>query len=119
MAINLLSTLPSEFLIPYLYPRFYAIHEMSDECGLPGPEGIIMPPLLNLNIGLIKSYGLYLLDNGQVQFLWIGRDAVPELVNDVFGLSSVEVLKAGKVSYSRLVNDRLPFQFSIIHSRNG
>jgi protein transport protein SEC24 len=99
-AINLLSTMPSAFLVPYIYPRLYAIHEMSEDCGLPGPEGIVMPPMMNLTSGLFKSHGLYLIDDGQVQFLWIGRDAVPELVQDVFGLSSLELVKAGKVLYS-------------------
>ena len=103
-AINLLSTLPHTFLVPYLYPRLYAIHEMSEECGLPGPDGIIMPPLMNLNSGLFKSHGLYLIDDGQVQFLWIGRDAVPELVQDVFGASSLELVKAGKVSNSLILD---------------
>ena len=70
---------------------------MSDEAGLPGPEGIVMPPVMNLNSGLLKTHGLYLIDDGQVQLLWIGRDAVPELVQDVFGLSSLEYVKAGKV----------------------
>ena len=39
-ALDLLSTLPPAFLIPYIHPRLYAIHEMSDEAGLPGPDGI-------------------------------------------------------------------------------
>ena len=96
-ALDLLSTLPPAFLIPYIHPRLYAIHEMSDEAGLPGPDGIVMPPALNLNSALFKTHGLYLIDDGQVQFLWVGRDAVPELVQDVFGLSSIDLVKAGKV----------------------
>jgi protein transport protein SEC24 len=96
-ALDLLSTLPPAFLVPYVYPRLYAIHKMSDEAGLPGPDGIVMPLALNLNSAIFKAHGLNLIDDGQVQFLWIGRDAVPELVQDVFGLSSIELVKAGKV----------------------
>jgi protein transport protein SEC24 len=96
-ALNLLSTLPSAFLVPYLYPKFYALHEMTDEMGLPGPEGIIMPPAMNLSSASIRTHGLYLIDDGQVQFLWVGRDAVPELVQDVFGLPALELVKPGKV----------------------
>jgi protein transport protein SEC24 len=72
---------------------------MSDEMGLPGPNGIVMPPALNLTSAVLKTYGLYLIDDGQVQFLWIGRDPVPELVQDVFGLSSIDLVKAGKVQF--------------------
>lgn len=96
-ALCLLSTLPSAFLVPYIHPHLYAIHEMTDDVGVPGPEGIVMPPAMNLNSALFKSHGLYLIDDGQVQFLWIGRDAVPELMQDVFGVSSTEFVKAGKV----------------------
>ena len=96
-ALNLLSTMPPAFLIPYIYPRLYAIHEMTDEMGLPGPEGIVMPPSMNLTSALFKSHGLYLIDDGQVQFLWVGRDAVPQLIQDVFGPTSLELVSAGKV----------------------
>ena len=96
-ALNLLYTLPPAFLVPYIHPHLYAIHEMTDEEGLPGPNGIVMPPALNLSSGLFKSHGLYLIDDGQVQFLWIGRDAVPQLIQDVFDQPSLELVKAGKV----------------------
>ena len=100
-ALDLLSTLPPAFLIPYIHPRLYAIHEMADDAGSPGPDGIVMPPTMNLNSALFKSHGLYLIDDGQVQFLWVGRDAVPELIQDVFGLSSIDLVKAGKVRSPR------------------
>jgi protein transport protein SEC24 len=103
-ALNLLSTLPPAFLIPYIHPHLYAIHEMTDDVGIPGPEGIIMPPAMNLNSQLFKSHGLYLIDDGQVQFLWIGRDAVPELMQDVFGVSSIELVAAGKTTLPLLDN---------------
>jgi protein transport protein SEC24 len=80
------------------------MHEMTDECGTPGPNGIIMPPALNLNSLIFKPHGLYLIDDGHTQFLWIGRDAVPELVQDVFGLSSLEFLKPGKTTLPLLDN---------------
>ena len=38
------------------------------------------------------------MDDGQTQFLWLGRDAVPQLIQDVFGLSTSDQVKAGKVS---------------------
>src|SRR5271170_3798585 len=106
-ALDLLSTLPAAFLVPYIHPRLYAIHEMSDDAGLPGPDGIVMPPALNLNSAVFKAHGLYLIDDGQVQFLWVGRDAVPELVQDVFGLSSIELVKAGKVRVDFVCSEKL------------
>ncbi len=30
-------------------------------------------------------------------FLWVGRDSVPQLVQDVFGLPAYDALRGGKV----------------------
>jgi len=39
-----------------------------------------------------------MIEDGQTIFLWVGRDAVPQLVQDVFDLPSYDVLRGGKVS---------------------
>lgn len=54
-----------------------------------------MPPLLNLSSERIVPYGLYLLDDGVNQFLWVGRDAVPALLMDVFGIEDQSLIKQG------------------------
>lgn len=84
----------------YIYPRLYSLHDMPDDAGLPDPTtgAITMPPALNLSSANIVPYGLYLLDDGQTQFLWLGRDAVPALVADVFGFEDKNALKQGKTS---------------------
>ena len=64
-----------------------------------------MPPLLNLSSERIVPYGLYLLDDGVNQFLWVGRDAVPALIQDVFGVEDRTMIKQGKTTLSRLEND--------------
>jgi len=99
-ALCLLSTLPLPLLIQYIYPRLYSLHDMPDNAGLPDPTtgDVVMPQALNLSSGNLVPYGLYLLDDGQTQFLWLGRDAVPRLVADVFGTEDKNALKQGKTS---------------------
>ncbi|KAK5000229.1 COPII subunit [Elasticomyces elasticus] len=99
-ALCLLSTLPLPLLIQYVYPRLYSLHDMPDTAGLPDPStgSIALPPALNLNSGNLVPFGLYLIDDGQTQFLWLGRDAVPALVADVFGVEDKNALKQGKMS---------------------
>jgi protein transport protein SEC24 len=84
----------------YIYPRLYSLHDMPDDAGLPNAEtgAITMPPPLNLTSGNLVPYGLYLIDDGQTQFLWLGRDAVPALIQDVFGVEDKNQLKQGKTS---------------------
>lgn len=71
--------------------------EQSGEFGLP--------PTINLTSQLLVPYGLYLIDDGQTQFLWVGREAVPQLIQDVFGVQDRTQLKPGKTSLPVLDND--------------
>lgn len=64
-----------------------------------GEHGVIMPPPLPLTSEKLERHGLFLIEDGQTIFLWVGRDAVPQLIIDVFNLPSYEVLRGGKVSF--------------------
>ncbi|KAF7517640.1 hypothetical protein G7054_g13746 [Neopestalotiopsis clavispora] len=106
-ALCQLSTLPMPLLMQYIYPRLYSLHDMPDNAGVPDPETsqIVLPPPLNLSSERFVSYGLYLIDDGQTQFLWVGRDAVPQLLQDVFGVADRTQLRVGKGSIAELDND--------------
>jgi protein transport protein SEC24 len=58
-----------------------------------------MPIPLPLSSERLERHGLYLIEDGQTMFLWVGRDAVPQLVMDVFNLASYEALRGGKVNF--------------------
>jgi protein transport protein SEC24 len=106
-ALCLLSTLPLNLLIQYIYPKMYSLHDMPDDAGLPDEKTgeIVLPPPVNLSSERLVPYGLYLIDDGQTQFLWVGRDAVPQLIMDVFGLSDKNQLRVGKQFLVELDND--------------
>ncbi|KAM5506708.1 COPII subunit [Microsporum canis] len=106
-ALCLLSTLPLPLLIQYIYPKMYSLHDMPDDAGIPHEETgeIVLPPLTNLSSERLAPHGMYLIDDGQTQFLWIGRDAVPQLINDVFGLSDKSLLRVGKQFLPETEND--------------
>ncbi|ETS85526.1 Protein transport protein sec-24 [Pestalotiopsis fici W106-1] len=106
-ALCQLSTLPLPLLMQYIYPRLYSLHDMPDNAGVPDPETsqIVLPPPLNLSSERFVSYGLYLIDDGQTQFIWVGRDAVPQLLQDVFGVADRTQLRVGKGSIAELDND--------------
>ncbi|KAK0386935.1 hypothetical protein NLU13_5248 [Sarocladium strictum] len=106
-ALCLLSTLPPPLLMRYIYPRLYSLHDMPDNAGIPDPEtgAIVLPPALNLSSERFQPYGLYLIDDGQTQFLWVGRDAVPQLIMDVFGVEDRTQLHVGKGRVPELEGD--------------
>ncbi|KAI9369950.1 hypothetical protein BJX61DRAFT_517552 [Aspergillus egyptiacus] len=106
-ALCLLSTLPLPLLMQYIYPKMYSLHDMPDNAGLPDEQTgeIVLPPTTNLSSERIVRYGLYLIDDGQTQFLWVGRDAVPQLILDVFGIPDKSQLRVGKQTLPELDND--------------
>src|ERR1700760_1519279 len=106
-ALCLLSTLPLPLMMQYIYPRFYSLHDMPDTAGMPdtGANETVLPPPHNLSSERLVPYGLYLIDDGQTQFLWVGRDAVPALIKDVFGADEKTQLKQGKTSLPVIDNE--------------
>jgi protein transport protein SEC24 len=71
--------------------------ELSSQAGTIGEQGVIMPNTLPPSMEYLERHGLYLIEDGQTIFLWVGRDAVPQLTLDVFDLPSYADLKGGKV----------------------
>ncbi|ODV83066.1 hypothetical protein CANARDRAFT_209447 [[Candida] arabinofermentans NRRL YB-2248] len=117
-ALNKLSTLPLNKLINYIYPTIYSLHSMTDDCGLPfeGEDDpydippkrhgeIVLPESINATINNFEKYGLYLINNTSELFLYIGGDAVPQLVNDVFGIENLNDVKIGKCELPILENE--------------
>ncbi|KAJ7197800.1 CPII coat sec24 protein [Mycena pura] len=92
----LTSAAPAE-LIRYIYPVVYGLHNMPPEAGTDEDGTFVLPPALSLTSAWWVQYGLYLMDDGQDVFLWIGRAAIPELVRDVFGAEDYEALRSGKI----------------------
>ncbi|POY75735.1 hypothetical protein BMF94_1145 [Rhodotorula taiwanensis] len=102
----LLTTMPSQLLVPYLHPVFYSLHNMPKEkliirapnaqCGTISDQGVVLPHPLPLTSERLERHGLFLIEDGQNIFLWVGRDAVNQLVLDVFDLPSYADLRSGK-----------------------
>ncbi|KAI9509246.1 CPII coat sec24 protein [Russula earlei] len=100
----LLTSLPSQLLVPYIHPTFSSLHNMPPEAGTVGEHGIVMPPPLPLTSERLERHGLFLIEDGQTLFLWVGRDAVPQLIIDVFDLPNYETLRGGKTTLPLLDN---------------
>ena len=111
--MHLLSTLPSQCLIPYLHPKFYSLHNMPENCGTIGANGIEMPMAMNLSSERLERGGLFMLEDTQNIFLWVGRDAVPQLCMDLFGVPNYESIRGGKVkAFEEMTAHCLPIERS-------
>ncbi len=92
-----------------LYPRMIALHRMSEADGFPikVPDGegnevdgarIRTPPLMRPSYLRMEAHGAYLVENGEICLLWIGAEANPRLLEDLYGVESLDALDPRMVS---------------------
>ncbi|KND02225.1 uncharacterized protein SPPG_02707 [Spizellomyces punctatus DAOM BR117] len=102
----MLYVLPPEMSMVQIHPRFWALHALDQQAGLPGADGrIVKPPSLNLSSEKLERHGLYLLENGFEIFIWVGRAVAPELVQMLFDRPAYDAITAGKTTLPTLQND--------------
>lgn len=118
----LVSNMPIPQSIPFIYPRMYALHDMGPKCGtivtvdedgegppgslkLLGKQAVVMPEQMGLNAERLSSDGAFLLDNGVDIFMWFGRAVSPKLIQDLFGLDSLDGIDCSQLRLEPGGND--------------
>lgn len=84
--INYVSPLPTPLVMPLVYPRMIAIHDL-DEKEL---EDSIIPDIVPLSSEQISDEGIYLLENGVDCLIYMGNSVRQNVLEQFFGISSVE-----------------------------
>jgi len=104
-ALMVARTLPISLIIPIIYPRLYALHNMPEQAGLLGPDGsVALPPLLNLSSEKLDRAGAFLLEDGQSLYLWVGKQIHPGFLAEVFGVPALEALDIHQTRLPQLEN---------------
>lgn len=98
-----LNNMPVELSRVFIYPRMFALHNMPPEAGLPATKDggensvedvstshIVLPPVINLSIERLQCDGVFLLDDALTLYLWVGRSVPHEILESLFGISSME-----------------------------
>jgi protein transport protein SEC24 len=99
MLLNVMSADASRY---FVYPRMFALHNLPSAACMPaaagdanavGPEGgerVTLPPMQNLSAERLSSDGVFMLENTVDAFVWVGAAAAPAVLQQLFGLSSVD-----------------------------
>lgn len=86
-----LETMNVPQLAAYFYPRMMALHNAPDSCGVPDEHGrVTLPDMLNLTSESMAQDGIYLLEDGDLILMWVGRAVNPGLLQSLFGAPSFE-----------------------------
>uniref|UniRef100_A0A6M2F1N0 Uncharacterized protein n=1 Tax=Populus davidiana TaxID=266767 RepID=A0A6M2F1N0_9ROSI len=83
--INYVSSVSTPLAIPLVHPRMIAIHDLDSQEAI----GSLIPPALPLSSEYVNDNGVYLLENGQDVSIYIGNSVNPDILQKLFGISSV------------------------------
>ncbi|XP_042060142.1 protein transport protein Sec24-like At4g32640 isoform X1 [Salvia splendens] len=84
--INYVSPLPTPLVIPLVYPRMIALHDLNEK----ELDDSIIPVPIPLSSEHIAIDGIYLLENGVDCLIYVGEDVQPKVLQQMFGISSTE-----------------------------
>ncbi|XP_047956910.1 protein transport protein Sec24-like At4g32640 [Salvia hispanica] len=84
--LNYVSPLPTPSVIPLIYPRMIAIHDLDEK----ESEDSIIPAVIPLSSIHISDEGIYLLENGIDCLVYVGASVQQNVLTQLFGVSSVE-----------------------------
>ena len=99
-AQGLLTFMSPEAIAAYIHPYFYSLHNIPAAVGEINEAGqVVMPERLNLSAEKLERHGCYLIDDGHMHLMWLGRNVSPRLIQDLFGIEGgYEALRGGKQS---------------------
>jgi protein transport protein SEC24 len=62
--------------------------------------GAILPKVVPLSSENLDQDGIFLLENGEDGFLYVGMQASPDIIHQLFGVQSAEEMVSGQVKIS-------------------
>ncbi|KAF0695512.1 Aste57867_13682 [Aphanomyces stellatus] len=91
MLLHILNTVPVEHAVSAVYPKMYALHDLTEEVGTLNEKGqMILPAPLPPTAEKLEENGLFLLHSSTFLYLFIGAKTNPTLLEEVFGVSHVD-----------------------------
>lgn len=89
--------------IAFFYPRLFAVSCLAGHVGVVDhhhPAGkVTLPGLVRTSYSRLDPAGVYVLENGQRMFLWVGREVAQEKLLELFGVMTLEDVDATVVSH--------------------
>eukprot|EP00741_Cyanophora_paradoxa_P004787 tig00000829_g4645.t1 len=102
--IHNIMSMSAAFSTHYIYPRMFALHNLPSNVGALAQHGdVILPPTISLSSEKLDADGVFLVEDGLLVFLWIGKQVNPAWLTDVFGIPSHVSIEDVDCSQLRLV----------------
>lgn len=96
-----METLSVPQLSSYFYPRLLTLHDMPPHVGVEDENGVVvLPDKQNLTKDIMTQDGVYLLEDGEIMMIWIGRSVDPNFLSSVFGVSNIDELNTDEAEHT-------------------
>ncbi|KAL6046314.1 Protein transport protein Sec24C [Balamuthia mandrillaris] len=101
-AFNIMSLVSASTIV---YPHLFELTQLSEEYdNRDEGEQCPLPPALRLSRESLRDDGIYLMDNGQEMFLWIGGSAPSSALSALFGVESLMDVDSSKLQLTERDN---------------
>lgn len=90
--MRLIRSLGVQASINFFYPRLIPVHDLEPGACQYDPtlNRFLLPRMVRTSVDKLVPEGVYLLDGTVVLFMWIGRNASAEVLQDLFGVNRCE-----------------------------
>lgn len=96
--MSMFNTLGVAELVWSLYPRMFALHNLSEEAGEPDLKGQVkLPPMIRTSYDRLDAKGAFLVDTGSDLFFWLGAKISPAFLKDVFAVETLDAVDPNMV----------------------
>jgi len=75
-----------------MYPRMFALHNLTGDMGTFNDGRVVLPPQLPLSADQLSHEGVFLVEDGEQMLMWIGTSVAPDVLRGLFGVPSVNQL---------------------------
>ncbi|EIE80858.1 hypothetical protein RO3G_05563 [Rhizopus delemar RA 99-880] len=104
--MSMFNTLSVAELVWTLYPRMFALHNLTAEDGSVNGKGEIkLPSMVRTSYERLETNGAYLVDTGSTLFVWLGSKVPPEFLQNVFGVSHLDQIDPNMIALPALNTD--------------
>jgi protein transport protein SEC24 len=98
--MSMFNTLSVAELVWTLYPRMFALHDMSPECGVSDLKGQVkLPPMIRTSYDRLSNQGAYFVDTGNDLYFWLGSKVSSEFLQQVFAVDTLDAVDPNMVCF--------------------
>jgi len=96
--MHLINAMDVKSSAAFFYPQLIALHELD-------PKSSDFPLAMRCSADRLRDDGIYLLENGVSMFMWIGHNADPDWIQQVFSVQSAAQIDIDKCRLLELENE--------------